>query len=103
MEWNRTLKHFGELPEKHTVTQKFIYLGEKEYEKHEASCGCITSVWKNNELNATFTTSSVPANAKQIGKYFTETSKFITVHFKDGSKDRLEMRAIILAPEWLNS
>jgi hypothetical protein len=102
MEWNRTYKHFGEVPEDTSHSFTFVYNGDKEYLKHNAECQCVVSKWEGNKLTATIKADKITELAKnKYKRFYSEIKKNIFVHFKDGTAHRLELHLTSIAKEWL--
>lgn len=100
MDWNREIKHFGEVNAGKTLEFVFEYYGDWEYVAHNNSCGCTTSTWTDNKLTASFKTkdSDITKTMKSLGRYYTEASKIITVTLKKGDQTKkvtLKLEAVI--------
>ncbi len=104
-EWNRTIKHFGEVNAGVTLEFTFEYYGDWTYKKHNASCGCVTSKWNNNKLTASFNTKNKSINdaMRKMGIFHSESSKTITVEFEKDGKTKsipLSIQAIIYPSDY---
>lgn len=95
MNWNRTTRHFGDVYEGEELFFTFHYLGDKEYDKHSTSCGCTSGNWINNTLQVRFKPRNVPVSVLDTGVNNYQVTKSISVFFKDGSSDRLYLKAIV--------
>jgi len=96
-EWNRVAKHFGEVAPNETFEYTFKYYGDKKYARHEASCSCITSEWKDNSIKLSFTIKEPDWEVlEKAGRNYSETYRTITVMFTDGSVAKLSLKAFVL-------
>lgn len=98
-QWNRTIKHFGEVAENTKLEFEFEYYGDKIYKSHTTSCGCITSAWNNNKLKFSVNTKQIPSQVFSAGGIHMIFSKNITIIFTDGKTQKLEMQALVFRNE----
>lgn len=103
-DWNKVVKDFGKVVAPATLEYTFVYTGDWKYLGHSSSCGCTTGKWEDGKLTAKFTVKNklINQHMREAGKYFTNTSKNITVVFKkDGEtkKDVLTLQAEVHASD----
>lgn len=91
--WNTTFKDFGEVEENTRHEFTFVYTGDKEYKGFKTSCGCTAGKWEDNSITASLKCGKVPTHAKQFGQ--SVKIVFLTIFFKDGSSDKLSLKATI--------
>jgi len=95
MDWNRTFKHLGEVAENTKVSFKFEYCGTKEYSSHKTSCSCISSDWVDNTITVSYDTGVVHEISKTNGKFYKESSRYVTIFFKDGTSQTLHLNCVV--------
>jgi hypothetical protein len=92
--WDKVIHDFGKQPEGTKVETKFTYTGEREIEKVVPSCGCTTGKREGNTLSIIFNINRIPSHKRNDVDVF-PTMRRIYVHFKDGHKDELKVKAQI--------
>lgn len=95
MDWNRTFKHLGEVSENQDVSFKFEYNGDKKYASHKTSCSCISSEWVDNTIIASYNTGTIPQLSKDNGRFYKESSKYLTIFFEDNTSQTLHLNCVI--------
>ena len=95
MDWNRKVKHLGEVAENTEVSFKFEYYGQKEYSHHTTSCNCISSNWIDNSIVVSYDTKTVSQISKDNGRFHKESSKYVTIFFKDNTSQTLHLNCVV--------
>lgn len=88
MDWSETIVDKGIVPKNSTISHKFIYSGDKEIKKILPLCSCIKTTIHHPEY-------SFRLKAKNNTNTNKQTSKMIEVHYKDGTRSFLIIKATI--------
>ena len=96
MSWNKTTRHFGDLIEGETVSFSFKYFGDKIYDRHSVSCGCIINhSWKDRVLTISWKPRDIPVAVLEANLNHYQVTKGITVFFSDNTSQTLYLKAIV--------
>lgn len=89
MNWNKKVRHFGDIKEGETLSFVFEYTGSNIIDKVSTSCGCINASCKGTKVIVKWK----PRPNELEGHY--EASKSIAVFYKDGKTENLYVKAIV--------
>jgi len=88
MQWSETIVDKGIIPKNSTITHNFIYKGDKQIKKIVPLCSCIKTTIHHPE----YTFRIKAKNNTKENKQFT---KMIEVHYSDGTRSFLIIKATI--------
>jgi hypothetical protein len=89
--WNRTYKHFGEVPQNATVEFTFVYSGDKIIRTVSTSCSCSTPFLEKDRITVSMKVGEITGKNE-----FKRKTGNITVEFHDDTKNILELEAIVV-------
>ena len=95
MNWQQKTLKLGTIKSGVKQTINFLSNGKLEIVNIVASCGCTSPKYfkEENRLQVIYTPGSIPIHLRTTGRF--TTTKTITVHYIDGTKDVLSFTAII--------
>lgn len=88
MDWSETIVDKGVIPKNSTITHKFIYSGDKQIKKVVPLCSCIKATIHHPDYTFRLKVKNNTGQNKQI-------SKMIEVHYSDGTRSFLIIKAIV--------
>lgn len=88
MVWSETIVDKGIVPKNSTITHKFIYNGDKQIKKIVPLCSCIKTTIHHPEY-------SFKIKAKNNQDQNKHISKMIEVHYTDGTRSFLIIKATV--------
>lgn len=93
MSWDRYIKHFGEVAEHSILEHQFTYNGFKKLKLISPSCGCH-EVKYNPDTGIVQVKMKTGRVVSHLG--FRRKDTYLTVHYEDGTSDKLHLEAIII-------